>query len=150
MVERIGWKPSSYAPYKNPTLETLSLSILQHLCFWECNARISRCIRIFTCTIYVPWFFRGRKRIIPFFSGLLQNLLQRWPWKLLPWILIFLVNRIICNFVRIIENWALQLVSWSASYKQSNNLLTVSAFKRISRTERLEIELIWNWLLPLP
>ena len=25
MVERIGLKPSSYAPYKNPALETLSL-----------------------------------------------------------------------------------------------------------------------------
>ena len=40
IVEIIGWKPSSYAPYKNPALET-SLSILEHLCFWECKARIS-------------------------------------------------------------------------------------------------------------
>ena len=31
MVERIGWKPSSHAPYKNPALKTLSPSILQHL-----------------------------------------------------------------------------------------------------------------------
>ena len=47
MVERIRWKPSSYVSYKDPTLETLSLSILQHLCLWECKARISQSIGIF-------------------------------------------------------------------------------------------------------
>ena len=104
IVERIGWKPSSHAPYKNPALETSSPSMLQHLCFWECKARISRCIVIFACTIYVPWFVGGWRGIFHFFfSRLLQpETLKSWPWKLLPWILIFLVNRIICNFARII------------------------------------------------
>ena len=111
IAERIGWKPSSYAPYKNPAFETLSLSILKHLCFWECKARISRCIVIFACTIYVLWFVGGWRGIFLFFFSsssdfrlffsLLQTLKSS-PWKLLPWILIFLVNRIIFNFARII------------------------------------------------
>ena len=53
MVERIRWKPSSYVSYKDPTLETLSLSILQHLCLWECKARISQSIGIFATFYYV-------------------------------------------------------------------------------------------------
>ena len=102
MVERIGWKPSSYAPYKNPTLETLSLSILQHLCFWECKARISRCIGIFACTIYVPWFVGGWRGIFHFFfwsSSASDS--KELAMEIFPWILIFLVNRVICNFARI-------------------------------------------------
>ena len=67
MVERIGWKHSSHAPYKNPALETLSPSILKHLCFWECKARLSRRIVIFSCTIYVPWFVGGWRGIFHFF-----------------------------------------------------------------------------------
>ena len=67
IVEIIEWKPSSYAPYKNPALET-SLSIFQHLCFWECQARISRYIVIFACTIngFVVghhWFYPRRHEI---------------------------------------------------------------------------------------
>ena len=67
IVEIIGWKPSSYTPYKNPALDT-SLSILQHLCFWECQARISRYIVIFACTIngFVVghhWFYPRRHEI---------------------------------------------------------------------------------------
>ena len=67
IAERIGWKPSSYAPYKNPAFEALSLSIIKHLCFWECKARISRCIVIFACTIYVLWFVGGWRGIFHFF-----------------------------------------------------------------------------------
>ena len=106
MVERIRWKPSSYVSYKDPTLETLSLSILQHLCLWECKARISQSIGIFATFYYVFTccdLLGAEEEYSIFFSRLLQpETPKSWLWKLLPWILIFLVNLIICNFARII------------------------------------------------
>ena len=153
MVERIGWKPS-YAPYKiNPALETLSLSILQPLCFWECKTRISRCTVIFACTIYVPWFVGDCRGIfhfffLVFFSRRLQRVghgnyfLESWfSW----WIELYWLTGEFKNNIKL--SAAVGLVEWS--YKQPSNLLTVVGVKWIWRIERLEIELIWNWLVPL-
>ena len=151
MVERIGWKPSSHAPYKNPALETLSPSILQHLCLWECKARISRCIVIFACTIYVPWFVGGWRGIFHFFFS--SSL--AWDSKELAMEITSLNPDFLgeSNYMSLCKNniklsAAVGLVKWR--YKQPINLLTVVGVKRISRIERLEIELIWNWLVPLP
>ena len=87
-----------------------------------------------------PWFVGGMKRnISSFFSRLLQpEAPKSWPWKLLPRILIFLVNRIIwlCkNNIKL--SAAVGLIKWS--YKQPSSLLTVVGVKRISRIERLQI-----------